>query len=835
MREVALSIGSRVFLCAVGVLLSAGPIGACFGQTAERYAADAVARVALLDLRARPNASPDDYLVAGSVIGAARRFAPEDAQLLRAHVRSAWAAGQRELLETLTRDLVRLDPRDTVAQLRLASARIGAMQTVEQRLAAYDRLLSSAADSIDPSVRSRLALDAALLHREHNNFAGYADRLAQALQLDPTNKEAAQLAWQSFSPMMETPAERFELLLNLLMADPTDPNVHRLVAQELASVGAFEQARRFHNLSLTLYVSADSAVAEDLVLESAGLRWQIEGPEEVVENLNRELNVMRQEAAARIRQFEEARMPTDALPKPDQIMLSPRYNQMRLVAALTADDEETVAACLSDMQLTFNRLLQAHQERMRLSTPEEIEQSAATIWADLSRQLVAIAWADVQDASLREWADRAAALFGPGSGVARALDAWAQLRLGDPAIAVETFRDLRDVSVLNRVGLALALEETGDVDAALQEYRSLSRDQPLTLSGAWARDRVRRLTGADALDSPERTALDAMARDVPAWVDRMVQNPRAFMSISAHLLEDEIAATERPVLRVRITNLAPVPLAVGGDRPLNSRFMLAPRLQAGLGSEFARALPEIVELDQRLRLRPTESLQADLWPEAGMVGWLAEVSALDTVRQRWRVLQGYRLSADGLPQPGVLCLETETDRLLRRPLLLADATAMDLADALDTSALSDLPGVAAAIRARILAPADSPRAIRGDDVSRLATIAADRYETLPPAGRAILLAVLPSRMLSPQMEPFDRVALREADPDLATVALVTRVTEPQDEALLSRLESEDESLASFARALQSRLESPEPTFSRLGRAMLGPVQPPAELSAGGGR
>ncbi|QKK09382.1 MAG: hypothetical protein HND58_15265 [Planctomycetota bacterium] len=431
--------------------------------------------------------TPDDYLVAAGVLDAARMFAPDDPELLRGRIRAAWAAGEPDALESLTRELVRLDPRDTVAQLRLASARIGTIQTVEGRLKAYDRLIGSAGAAIDPSVRSRLALDAALLCRENNNFAGFADRLAVALQLDMTNKDAASLAWQMFAPMMETPTERLELLLSLLMADPTDPNVHRSISNELALQGAFVEARRFHDLALTLYAQADSPVSDQLVLESAVLRWQIDGPEAVVKTLNEELGLMRQQAVMQIQAYQEARMPIDSLPKPEEILLSPRYNHMRLVAALMADDKATVSASLVDMQSAFDGMVEAYNERAQLSTQEELARSTLTLWTTMAQQMVAVAWSDTQDETMRDWTERIRTSLPPGSDVVRVLEAWTELRLGDPTLARDLFAELDPSSPLNLIGLALAEEEVGNIEGAHQIYRELALEMPLALSGVWAR------------------------------------------------------------------------------------------------------------------------------------------------------------------------------------------------------------------------------------------------------------------------------------------------------------------------------------------------------------
>src|SRR6185369_17723106 len=131
----------------------------------------------------------------------------------------------QDALLAATQLVVRLDRKDTVATLRLLSARIGMRQTIDERLAMYDAFLGPQGQLLDPSIRSRLALDAALLLRERQDQPGYMKRLKDAVQLDVTNKEAAYLAVEAFTRKVEDPQGRLELLSNLLMADPMDPRV----------------------------------------------------------------------------------------------------------------------------------------------------------------------------------------------------------------------------------------------------------------------------------------------------------------------------------------------------------------------------------------------------------------------------------------------------------------------------------------------------------------------------------------------------------------------------------------------------------------------------------
>lgn len=812
-------------VAAAGVLASLAASGAA-AQTAapEEFAAREIERVALLDLRLHSNPAPDDYLIASQLLASASAFVPDDAELVRAQVRAAWAAGDSARVNELSRVLLRLDPRDTVAQLRLASDRIARMQTVEDRLAAYDRLLGPGGAAIDPSVRSRLALDAALLSRETGNFTAFAERLTQATQLDSSDKEAAALAWTAFGPLVDTKSKRVELLLNLLMSDPTDPNVHRQLALELAAVGAFDQAMRFHDMAAKLFRSDGGSDQQSLQIESMVIRWQVEGPASVVKDLNHQLDVMRSDAAQRIMQYEQAKMPTDTLTKPEDIMLSPVFNQIRLVAALAADDKQTVQATLADMLRVFKATMDRAAQVSKLSTQEERVNQMADVWAQISQQLVAIAWVNLQNDSLKDWTQRASDMLGAQSPITLMLSAWAELRFGDPAKAIEQFRHVPFDTPLNAVGEGLALQALDRKDEAAEVYRQVALGYPMALAGAWARDEYRKLASKDAMATPEQAAVTRLAQSVPSWVDRMTSEPRSFMALRADLADSSLGATEGARIRIRLTNLAPIPLGVGGDRLINSRLLLVPRLQIGTTNEFTGALPEVVELDCRLRLAPTESIDVTVPAAPGVTGWMAQVGALDTVRQRWRLLQGYTLDQGGVPRAGTLCLESETGTLLRTQLTLGQASPVDLANALESAPETELPEVLGAIRARALLEPGAEYALTRDDLERIAAIAAERYPALPVVSRAMLLAVLPGARVAPGMEAFDEVAMGEQDPILAPVALLTRAADADDQALAAWLESQSDGLGAFARALHDRLGAPDArSFGRLDAAGLRPT------------
>ena len=122
-----------------------------------------VRRAAILDLRLHESPAPIDYELTANLLSIASDLDPTNAEYARDMAQASWLAGDQSLMLEATRRVIKIDPKDSVAQLRLISAKINEKQTLEERKALYDRFLSDAGKSIDPSVRSRLALDAALL------------------------------------------------------------------------------------------------------------------------------------------------------------------------------------------------------------------------------------------------------------------------------------------------------------------------------------------------------------------------------------------------------------------------------------------------------------------------------------------------------------------------------------------------------------------------------------------------------------------------------------------------------------------------------------------------
>ncbi|MGP1272273.1 MAG: hypothetical protein ACTS22_02970 [Phycisphaerales bacterium] len=810
-----------VCLITAAAMLIAPPAWA--RQNAEQDAADAearafvgrqLARIALIDLRAQPQPGPDDAALAATLLQTAVELRPDDAFLLRLLIESRRAAGDDRGVMDATRALLRLDPDDEIALLRLIAWQISQRQTVEQRLAGYEFWLDGrgASELRDrPAVLSRLALDAALLHRELGDERAFVERLDQAATLDSTNKEAATIVATYFAERSDDPVGRLELTLNVLLADPVDPNLHESVATQLAQLEAFDQAARFHANARSLVARLGQAETPKMVMESIALRWQTAGPAALLEFFERQLDRTRREAAEARRMRQELGEPVDDIPEPREIRLTLEEERYRLFAALALQDRVAAERSIADIDASIDPVLDAISDRLAELRPDQEPERVALVGRAIEVTLESVTAKLVSgleiESALRAF-EEVERLYGAQLGAQlEVLRAFRVLREQGAETAEAYFAPIENRTVLAAVGSAMTAETLGDNARAAALYDRAARFAPLTGAGVFARSKAEQLLGGPLDPHPRRDDAVAVADAVPSWVDQVSRRPQSMVRLDARLVEPSIEAFGEAHLRLEIRNLLPRPVGVGGDRPIATRFALTPNLFAGAFPMAEGLSPEVVDIHHRLRLDPGESLIATVWPDAGMVGWVQEVKAAHRIRGRWNALQGF-VAGQGVPySTGPLSRSSETGLLTRRPddriLLDGERLVREASSAQEARLLSLLPVFRSAL-------IDIDRAggpLADEQAEALARALAARYPGLAGTTRLAFAAVMPSGRIRPSLQPLDEALLAETDPAVLPAVLLTRVGSA-DAPILARCEaSDDQRLASFARRLRLRLEA----------------------------
>ncbi len=816
--------------------------GTLAGPVTDAEVGAALTRAAMLDLGLRESPGPLDYDAAGTLLRTASAYRPDDAELARLVLTSAWLSGDQELLLEATRTIVRTDPADTVAQLRLISANINARQTVEERLAAYERFLGPAGRTLDVSVRSRLALDSALLLREGGDTAGFERRLREAVDLDPTNKDAVSMATRLFSSGDASVSELAAWQVRLLNADPLDPRVHATLATICAGQGAIDVADRFLQNAIRLFMINDVKTPDDLNVMSLSFVWQRRGGEALLAQLNPQLKDRRDARAREIELRLENGEPINDLLKPEEIRFSEPIDRLRVLAAHSVGDEETVTAAMADLGATTPQIFATLSEMMLDEGYDRVAVYTEMLRVFGEFQIVrAIVGRDVDLI-----AQQTQALFGDSPDAMAwlaPLKAWEAYGRGDALGALDLLGEPR-AGTHDELLVAMASERLGDIERAAPIYEQYARRLAGSGFGAMARARLRAMGREAGVITPEGRQLASALSGVPDWIDRMTSDPRSFMLLQAETTASTLGPNEPTLLRIRLRNTSAIPLGLGSSRPIGSHMLVSVRPISRLADFSGVPTPRVLELDRRLRLGPLEELEVVVEADSAYSSWLREVNAHLSMRDRYRLLQSFRPSPRGGLINPPLALVSESSIVQRVPLDLVRLDAAALEQAVRSGDPDDLRSALIATVARTVDPGDG-LGLSAAERAGLARAWAERFRSAGDRERTLMLLRLPHARQVPEMAEFDTAALdtvladaAAADPagsvdaGLLVATMLTRVNDPENAVFELAARSPDPRVRRLGDRLRARLLAGEPAFANA-RPGAGGLAPPASLQSMG--
>lgn len=779
-------------------------------QAIKEQAGRHLLRVALMDLRASVPPKFNDYAFTAALLQIASDFDTEDATIARYRAEAAFNAGDAAGVMEASRAILKSDPSDTVALLRLITSRINQLQTVEERLAAFQNFLGPKGDSIDASVRSRLALDAALLCRERSDEEGFVRHIQQAAELDSTNKDAALLAYQHYSQHNDDAMGRMELLANLLYADPIDPSVHRMIRDELIAASAFDAARRFHMNAEKIAAFARDQPTTAEVVESMCIAWRSEGSQSMFDSINRNLMSDRDNAARELARLDPVLQQTAR--KPDDIRLTFDYEEIRLGAAIILENRAAIDASLRDLTATVADMLKdlADPEKRGPSVSEETAKEMAgaalaglQIWRSMANRDLDKVEADLPKVHEYLPAD---------NHVLQILEVWRAVRGNDVEAARALIAAGPDDAWI-RLAEGTLEQQQGNAEKASAAFMLASGMLPLRVPGVLGWSFAEKSNPGVTAPNKVTTLLSEYVQTIPKWIDTMVDKPRMTQTLSVDLAPTEPEATQPSFATFAVRNISPIPLGMGSDRVVNSRLLFSPNLERKDGSSQV-AEAEFVEINRRLRLLPGEMLSTRLWPEVGLTGLLSEVACIAPTRLRWRVIQGFETSVAASKTAGPGCQETNSGTVLRRPLIEAGLTPPQLIAAIASSSDDRWPVMLFAARAGMLGPL-ADRRLSSDNRAIVTAIAA-RYPTLSPELRLLTISILPPVALSSDTAPLDDALAAEQDTAVLAAIITTRCSKPDSPLLAQALASTDPRIARLAAIQKERLTEGNPTYATVG-------------------
>jgi hypothetical protein len=792
-------------------------------QVTPAKSADALEVVSGLALSIPQPPGPDDYAFAAALLSIATDLDPDDPDLARSLVLASWSAGDQQGVIDATRDIVRLDPDDTVAQLRLISAIINEKQTIEERLALYNRFSSDDASLIDPSVRSRLLLDAALLERERGNAEGFLVNLRKSARLDSTHKEAQSLLAQTLGDRTEDNAALLRLQLRVFYADPLDPHVHIAIAKLCAREGATDSAWRFLNNGIRIFQMDQGNTPASLREQQLSLLWQYEGPQAILDQLNPTLYDERGTLMAQINARRELNEPIDDLGDPRDIRYDAGIDRIRLLAAHILGDQETVDSTLADLE----RGLMKFNEQINEQLKERGADRMALLRAFL-KEIVTLqtyrAIVGVDPEIIKNDVDRIVARAPDFEPIFKPFEPFSIYAEGNYELARQTATDKLAPSASRDLLIAFCSDKLGETDRAIEEYLQLTRAYPLQAAGSIGRSRVAELRpGLDQTTEVGRE-MSRLEKDVPLWIDEMITRPQNTMRLTMRATERAFSSIDPARVTIELQNITSIPLAVGPANPIDSNLLIIPGFKEHTDLFTGTPKARVIDMGRKLRLKPLETITFTTDPDSIQTKWLMRAQPASTFRQRWRALQGFKALPIGGLINSAFSLTTETDMIERRRIDAVAAPLEDLLTSIRTGDSRAMEQAVASASAILYEPRRRPE-LTSADLARFADACWERYERETPWARAWMLSTLPTQATAPSIASFDlrvsesltaaSLAGDPIDPAEFAAALATRAADANSPLIEVALTHDDPRVRTIAAYTRDQLNDIQRVYATI--------------------
>lgn len=786
----------------------------------------------------------------------ANDLVPDDPDLRRRLLRFAVQSGEVERERTLRRDILRSNPEDTQNQWWIISDRITQLNSAEQRINALDRFLDPAAAAIDATVRSRLALECALLFDEIGDTESFRLRLESAVQLDPANIDAIQLRLAIPEPELKTPQilQRTNRLLDWMNASPFDPQPTFELARWLRSSGAYFSSRlALDNLQI-LYAQNKTLPPPEVASAVALTRAAEQGPVRGLEFLDDYANRLSQKKQALLlRAWEEY----DNYRNKNQPAEAPSDGRPPISLDQVAGVRAQLPVELDVVRLAFLTLIPGKEERRRevlksiatsyqteeLSLRKRIDQGGESfiplrmnerLQTLLANRLWTRLWLTenhVNDDQLfgrsvqQDFNELLAADILRPEAIQR-FRAWLELRNGEIQNAKARFETLGSTDLRSAIGLALANEATGPPESSAQLFSNIWSRSPGSLLGIWAGRKASVLRNRP-LPLPATAHLLSKAVNENLNIIRtslLHPTDAVPIEITVGRTSPELGIFAPTTITTRITNKTTHALTlspISGSKPFlkleffvrtfgNTLQGLNPPRDSSSSTDDWQPLPQFVRLPiRKISLEPDHSITIPFHLDRSAVGVLVRHAQLQQLRIAVRASLVSEIR-DENESPGALGDKTAAGIVLPSPEISSfppHRLSFDPAQSTPFEILESLTTLATWLRSNADPSAPAQSSIESA-IKESQTV----WPHLDDASRALTLLTIPASWKSNHyqkaLSEFEETASRSLGPFSNVAFLITRISSADHPHLAAALSSKDELTKSIAIYIRELAESP---------------------------
>jgi len=734
------------------------------------------------------------------LIQSALRITPEDEELVRFALRLATLREDQAWRKELLLKIRALEPADDVVQLALVNLEIEEIQTAEDRIDRYRSLLR-ATEEFGPALRSRLALDLALLYRRQGDLDHFAESLAEAASLDSSNRAAAAMAAGFYRVNVDDPIAQAELLLNLLLADPTDRTTAAALGTLLASHGATRGAERMLRIAVELERAQTRQVDTSLLADLSIMMWANGEADAAALTIREQQRVLEEQLRLIAQQRNPDLTPGDRAKL--TAVVAPAMMVVRAAIAIRQEHEEAPTAVREALFMYESRI-----DALSKQADQEGADQAA-IAREIASMKLESAWMALflgADLEAAEIAITQASADHPLTDVASArLAGWVALRRGATEQAVALLEPVAAGDSLAALGLAMAYDRVGRRRDAARQFLAVARMSPATVAGVHATLELERLLGQRVPISDTAARLEALLDDVPVTLDQIPRNASVAVEVRLQPASLTFAPFAPCTLLLEIHNRSSVPLAIDRGGPI------FPQVVMEIESSFARQglQPEVealvVDIDRRLRIEPRQTLEIPVVATRSRLGQAMTEYAIQGTLLRFTAYT----NAQALPTSnGFRTLplgSTVSTPALRVEGIRSTGSALDqVIDIAHTGRDMDLVTALVVLAQRL---ADELSAEATNEQRRQRERALDALNEgerrLTESGRALFVGLVPPGRL---MESVAAHAKASTDPLVRMTYLMTHVVDSTDAYVSAALTAEDEGVRKLAELVRGRAE-----------------------------
>lgn len=705
----------------------------------------------------------------------------DDAELWRLWIEWSRLANNDAALRRGLEAYTRLRPDDDRAALSLIRLQVLEEQTIEQRIELLDRFITHGQDRLSPALRSRLASMIAQMAFDLGDDAALLRYLPQALSLDATNAQAAELLLTFVQGREAGVAQLGRALLANVGAVPMQWRYRATLAALLLQERAFGQAARQFEIAQRL---AGGVLDDEFYWQWAvALGWNGELPAAVALIDDLEQHLAAAAAAGSAPAGATAAATNADVAEPGSGFLPHRLELLRMVL-LHLDNKQTRLRTLA------NRLRARFEPRIREGDREAIWQLG-----------VCLAMTGVD---LGHVGDLAELLPQESDPLRQTLLGWRSLKAGQPQEAAALFEAAAaqspDLTAAD-LGLALARYEGQADDQRLRDLLArvmMPGDTELLAAARLAAQPARLMPVTPA---GQRLVSGFEALPIEIHDPRPDQERWAFVQMSVDAAA--FAYLEPMPVTITLQNISRMPLSLEPNGTLPTAMMVQIATRVG-GSAMAQFGDLIVDLSRRLRLEPNESVTVRTRLDWSQLGELLAGTPTQTVNIDAVGLLDLRASSGGGIVQGPFGTRAMVRLLSRQGGEFSEINveawmrALDDHDAAERlRALARVTHVTGAL-ARQETKDDAITAL----LTRMQTAVSERYPRLDALEQAMVVRFLPRRMegTAAQFDVIHNLAQRSEDPLIRIMYLAANVSSDTDPALQAAMRSPVEPIARFAAA-----------------------------------